>query len=491
MYAVYYWTFSETGSPVKRLIYAPNSGEDNFFITSGKLQKGINMAGSFTLTIPPTNKAMDIHWSEIVDPEPVPIDYGQGTLISVELVQNGVGKEIWRGRIIDQKWDIYRNMTLECEGILAFFNDILLPEYNFAWSGIISQEYNPDEGLKYVNLDALKDFLPNLSTDGIGEAVKNVVDNVVSNDSFSPDKNEIYDTMAKGLPVSQTSPDGSEVEDNVDRRVSVYDYLLFVVTIYNTELTQSFRDRLKQIKIGYIDPVFKTDKYLINHKTTEYKNAWSEISSNILDIYGGIMFLSNWYTNANGEKVFDETSSYLYYYKENIGTLSQVIQYGENLVDFEIEYDHTKRISRWYVFGKVKDANGKETLVDMSSVNNGLKYVGTAMDIGTISSVEYTDLTTPQDCYNRAVELFQKSFLPSDITTLTAVDMNLLDSSIESFEPGYKVRAYVDNKSYTLGSGWHKEYDFIIESISLDLLSPEDSECILKRKRNVNNSDQS
>lgn len=482
MYAVYWWRFKAEGPPEKHLIYAPNSGDDGYFITSGSFEKGTNIAGTLTMVLPPTNPSFKYHWQDGSESDDLVFLNGQGTIVSVDLVQDGVSKEIWRGRIISETLDIYRNITITCEGTLAYLNDILLPAYNFSWSGVISHAYDPAEGLQFANLDALKDFLPNLTTDGIGEAITDVVENVIPSDSFTPNVDEIYQTIENGLPTPTILEDGTVVEDNVDRRVSVYDYLVFMLTIYNTELSQSPIDKLKRMKIGYIDPIFKTGDYLVNHKTDRYTKVWDEISANVLDIYGGIMFLSNWYTNSSGEKVFDDSHSYLYYYKDAVGESAQVIQYGENLVDFEIEEDHTERASRIYVFGSVKDQNGKETIIDMSSVNDGLKYFGDeSLSLGSISKVEYTDLTTPQDCYNRAVQLFKRYYFESRITTVTAIDLNLLDHSIDALEPGHKVKVIVDNKSYTLSGGSAREYNFVLDSVNIDLMSPENSKWVLKR----------
>lgn len=472
MYAVYYWMYSDP-SPVKRLIYAPNSGDDGYSITSGKFDHGMNMAGSLTIVVPPTNPA----WGD--NNSGAPNVLGPYVIISVEYVDGDFGRELWRGRVITQTWDIYQNMTITCEGILAYLNDILIPAYNFSWDGVLSQEYNPDDGLKFANLDLLKDFLSDLTTDGIEEAVTNVVENVVSNDAFSPDVNEIYDTITKGLPVPTVLEDGTIQEDHTDRRVSVYDYLLFIMTLYNSELSQSRPDLLKQLRIGYIDPIYKKDEYLINHKEDRYTNVWDAISSNVIDVYGGVMILSNWYKDPNGIEIYDPEHSYLYYYKDYSGESRQVVQYGENLVNFEIETDHTERVSRWYVFGSVKDANGKETEVDMSSVNNGLKYVGSDF-LGTVSKVEYTELTTPTDCYNRAMQLLRNSFFAEMTTTINAVDMHLVDSSIELFEPGEKIKVIMTNKAYS-GTGSGTEYVFRLESMSVNILSPEESEYVLRR----------
>lgn len=476
MYVVYRLLFDENWNVIKRLVYAPNTGEDGYFINSGKLKTGLNIAGELSIVVPVENPSWTWYFKDGTLVKPDFLSLSQGTILAVELVEEGISKEIWRGRVISQSWDIYQNMILNCEGILAFLNDVLVPQYNFSWTGIISQAYDPNEGLKFINLDLLKDLMPGLTKEGIGDTIKNVVDNVISNDSFSPDIEGIYDTLTKGLPISTTNEDGSE--DNVDRRVTVYDYLIFMLTIYNAELTQKPSDIIKQIKIGYIDPLFKTDQYLINHKTDRYAKIWDEISSNILDLYGGVMFLSNWYKDSDGNDRYDPKTSYLYYYKTFSGESSQVIQYGENLVDFEIEQDNTDVVTRWYVFGSAKDANGKEIEIDMSSANDfnpGMKYVGEPFGIGTISKVEYTDLTTPQDCFNRGIALLNKSLYGTRTLTVNAVDMNIVDHSIKAFEPGQKVRMIMDNKSY--------EYNTYlrVESINIDLLSPENSEYVFKQ----------
>lgn len=214
MYAVYRWYY-ENDVLTKRLVYAPNSGEDGYFINSGKFKKGINMAGELSIVVPMENPSWTYYFKDGTLIKPDFLELTQGTILSVDLVEEGTSKEIWRGRVISQSWDIYQNMTLNCEGILAFLNDVLAPPYNFSWTGVISQAYDPSEGLKFINLDALKDLMPGLTTDGIGQAVSNVVDNVISNDSFSPDVEGVYDTLTKGLPITTTNEDGSE--DNVDR----------------------------------------------------------------------------------------------------------------------------------------------------------------------------------------------------------------------------------------------------------------------------------
>lgn len=464
MYAVY-WLKNYANDSGKRLIYAPNSGDDGYNISVGNLLKGINIAGSLTLNIPPTNPV----WKRPIIPDGEEVSnpmqsLDQGDLITVDYIELGVPKEIWRGRVISQNWDIYRNMTVTCEGTLAYFNDILLPDYNFYWSGIVEHSwYDPDEGLGSAVFDKLKDLIPGMSDSGIGDTLNDVVQNVLPSNDFTPNTDSIADTLNKA---------SSNADDNVDRRVTVYDYLVWVLTIYNAQLSNGRIDQRKRIKIGYIDEVFKGEDYKVNRKTTQYTIAWDEISEVLLNMFGGVMYVSNWYKDQNGEDKFDDINSYLYYYKDPIGVNDQIIQYGENLINYEYGVDHSERVSRWYVFGKTKDANGNEVLLDMSSVNNGLKYVGPneGFEIGTISRVEYTDLTTPKELYDYAWQKFKESFFGTYTVSVDAVDLHMVDRDIAAFEPGKLVKMMISNDFYQSTIN-----DFLLESMEIDLLAPENT----------------
>lgn len=97
------------------VIYAPNVTNQGYNVTRPRLTTEINKAGSLEFTIPPTNPAYNAY-SKLK------------TIITVE----EDGKEIWRGRVLDDTKDMYNNKQLTCEGELAFLNDVLIrpSEYN-------------------------------------------------------------------------------------------------------------------------------------------------------------------------------------------------------------------------------------------------------------------------------------------------------------------------------------------------------------------------
>lgn len=106
MYAIY-----ADGNP----IYAPNIVNQGYAISNPKMTIELNKAGSLDFIIPPTNPM-----------------YGSlqklKSIITIE--QDGV--EIWRGRVLNDEADFYKNKTIFCEGELAFLNDGVVPPYDYS-----------------------------------------------------------------------------------------------------------------------------------------------------------------------------------------------------------------------------------------------------------------------------------------------------------------------------------------------------------------------
>ena len=96
-------------------IYNDAFALDNMKLASPKLTLEDNAAGSFVMTVPPSN-------------------LGYGTIIRMvtDIAVHKDGKEIWAGRVLSENEDFYRNRVLTCEGELAFFNDSTQPPAEYA-----------------------------------------------------------------------------------------------------------------------------------------------------------------------------------------------------------------------------------------------------------------------------------------------------------------------------------------------------------------------
>lgn len=96
-------------------IYNDAFALDNMKLASPKLTLEDNAAGSFVMTVPPSN-------------------LGYSTIIRMvtDIAVHKDGKEIWAGRVLSENEDFYRNRVLTCEGELAFFNDSTQPPAEYA-----------------------------------------------------------------------------------------------------------------------------------------------------------------------------------------------------------------------------------------------------------------------------------------------------------------------------------------------------------------------
>lgn len=97
------------------VIYDPRLKE--LQIMYGVVKRVINKAGSFVFTMPPANK-------EYETPKKL-----KGT---IHLYDND--DEIFRGRVINEEYDMRKCRKLSCEGALAFFNDTVVRPYDYSGS---------------------------------------------------------------------------------------------------------------------------------------------------------------------------------------------------------------------------------------------------------------------------------------------------------------------------------------------------------------------
>lgn len=110
------------------LLYAPNATSIGYVISSPKLTMEVNKAGSFEFNIPPTNPV----YSKLQRLK---------TIITIEDdTVKASNKEIWRGRILNDKKNFYNLKQVFCEGELAFLNDAPVPPYNYS-GGVTIQSW--------------------------------------------------------------------------------------------------------------------------------------------------------------------------------------------------------------------------------------------------------------------------------------------------------------------------------------------------------------
>lgn len=95
-------------------IYSPNIIDDDYRIMDPVLTEELNKAGSFTFTLPPTNRM-----------------YSQIHKMTSDIVIKQDDQDIWWGRVTDEKRDYYKRKHVNCEGILGFLMDSVVRPYDY------------------------------------------------------------------------------------------------------------------------------------------------------------------------------------------------------------------------------------------------------------------------------------------------------------------------------------------------------------------------
>ncbi|MCE4052030.1 phage tail spike protein [Bacillus sp. Au-Bac7] len=187
----------------------------------------------------------------------------------------------------------------------------------------------------------------------------------------------------------------------------------------------------KSFRIGLVtveDSTIALDSYI------EYEGTWDTIQAKLIDVMGGELRVRK----ENGIRYLD--------YVKEVGELkSTEIRLAKNLKTIQQEVDPSAVITRLVPLGKENEAGENQTeasqpRVTISEVNNGLDYLEDTQAraaFGIITKKQaWDDVEEPN-----VLKVLGKSFLVQNNrvktkTTITALDLSLLDLDTDAFETG-------------------------------------------------------
>ena len=229
-----------------------------------------------------------------------------------------------------------------------------------------------------------------------------------------------------------------------------------VVEDYNSQV-----EPFKRFKVGTITVTDSNDYVRLESETA---GQTMDTLNKLLERCGGyIVFTSD---PDTGERVVN-------WYAEIGARSTQAIEFGKNLLDFSRTGNNADLATVIVPYGAQDETTGKR--VDITSVNGGLDYIkdDEAVAIrGSISKpVYWDDVTEPANLLRKAQEYLHTSRNVVTSINLTAVDLSLMDKSIDS----YQVGDYIPVVSKPHGVD---EY-FQLTDYTEDLLKPENSQITL------------
>lgn len=219
----------------------------------------------------------------------------------------------------------------------------------------------------------------------------------------------------------------------------------------------------KKFKVGTVTVTDPNNT--INRSNEGYVDTFSELQSKLIDSLGGYMFITE---NEVGERVIS-------WYKDSPYRSNQKIEFGENLLDF-VKTNEAKDICTAVIpLGYEKGGSGAKTRLTIAEVNDGKDYVynADAVDLyGWIFKTEIWDDVTVASNLKEKAEAFLTSKINQNITfELTAIDLSLIDRSIDSFELGDYISII------SIPHNFNESY--LLKKQTIDLLKPDNDKITL------------
>lgn len=220
-----------------------------------------------------------------------------------------------------------------------------------------------------------------------------------------------------------------------------------VISLYNAQVEEP-----KQFLVGTVN-VTDPNNYI--RLESESAEQISSVIDKLVERVGGYIVFT---TNAAGRRVIN-------WYESTGYRSSQVIEFGENLLDFT-RSQSADLATVIYPYGAKNEETGERVTIE--SVNDDLDFIQDDEAValrGIIAKpVFWDDVTEPANLLRKAQQYLATSKMLITSLVLTALDLSVLDKSIDSFRVGDTIR--VRSKPHGVDD------EFQLRERTYDLLDP-------------------
>lgn len=238
-----------------------------------------------------------------------------------------------------------------------------------------------------------------------------------------------------------------------------------LVDVHNQQV-----DDFKRFKIGTVTVVDPNDYIIRSNEAydTTFKNLTAKLIESQL---GGYFYITH------GEDGTDPIPT-INYLADLTNECTQSIEFGKNLRDYARVSKSEDFCTALLPLGatiETEDSEATNERVTIKDVNNGLDFIvneKAVTDYGFIlKTVEFSDITEARNLLRKAELYLIEASSESMTLELKAVDLNLLDRNIESFNLGDLIR--VTSQPHNI------DRRMLCNKISIDLLNPGNDEIAL------------
>ena len=224
-----------------------------------------------------------------------------------------------------------------------------------------------------------------------------------------------------------------------------------VLDVYNAQV-----EEFKRFKAGTVTVTDPNNYIRLESETAE---SVAETVDKLLERCGGFIVFT---TDTDGARVAN--------WLESTGTRSsQVIEFGENLLDFSRDGTNTNLITALVPYGAKEEGTGRRTTIE--PVNDGKDYIqdddAVALRGTIVGTVTWDDVTEPANLLRKARQYLAENRYIITSLELTALDLSYLDKSIDTYQVGDTIQ--VISKPHAVDDA------FQLTERTEDLINPADS----------------
>ena len=232
-----------------------------------------------------------------------------------------------------------------------------------------------------------------------------------------------------------------------------------VITRYNAQV-----EPYKQFQVGVVTA---TDPNGYVRLESEEAEQVSDVIDKLVERVGGYIIFT---TNSAGQRVIN-------WYGALDHECGQVIEFGENLLDYSLTGSNPDLATIIYPYGAKDETTGKRLTIE--AVNGGKRYIRDEEAIalrGSIAKpVYWDDVKLARNLLRKAQQYLAASKLIVNTLELTAFDLSVMDRDIDALEVGDIVR---------VRSAPHCVDDvFLLRERTYDFFDPSQDRVVLGKER--------
>lgn len=206
-------------------------------------------------------------------------------------------------------------------------------------------------------------------------------------------------------------------------------------------------EEYKKFKIGKLTGANHNNNDYIKRSSTDYINTFNTIEEKILNLLGGYIQI-RYEDDGNYIDWVDDFTDII---GEETGQLvsSQVIEFGENLIDITANNDAAQTYSVVIPLGaEIEKEDGTKERITIKDINNGKDYLVNqealskyGWIVAPISETTWNDITIADSLKTKAQEyLNNNAIMLKSTLELNALDLNVVDNNIKNFEMGVYIQ---------------------------------------------------